>query len=66
VNDTLAAIRKAPRHGRLSAVSDELDLVTGVLQLRLRTVAEEVSEQLIPFYRWKDSRVAPSTCASSL
>ena len=53
----LASIRKALMHGRLSAVSDEFELVTGVLRLRLRTVAEEVSEQLIPFYRWRDSRV---------
>jgi uncharacterized protein (DUF433 family) len=53
----LASIRKALVHGRLSAVSDEFELVAGVLRLRLRTVAEEVSEQLVPFYRWRDARV---------
>ena len=54
---TLASIRKALMHGRLSAVSDELELVAGVLRLRLRTLAEDVSEQLVPFYRWRDARV---------
>jgi uncharacterized protein (DUF433 family) len=53
----LASIRGALMHGRLSAVSDELELVAGVLRLRLRTVAEEVSERLVPFYRWRDARV---------
>jgi uncharacterized protein (DUF433 family) len=53
----LASIRKALMHGRLSTVSDELELVAGVLRLRLRTLAEGVSEQLVPFYRWRDARV---------
>lgn len=53
----LASIRKALMHGRLSAVSDELELVAGVLRLRLRTLAEDVSERLVPFYRWRDARV---------
>jgi uncharacterized protein (DUF433 family) len=53
----LASIRNALMHGRLSAVSDEFELIAGVLRLRLRTVAEEVSEQLVPFYRWRDARV---------
>jgi uncharacterized protein (DUF433 family) len=53
----LASIRKALVNGRLSAVSDEFELVAGVLRLRLRTVAEEVSEQIVPFYRWRDARV---------
>jgi uncharacterized protein (DUF433 family) len=54
----LAAIRGALKHGRISAVSDELELVSGVLRLRLRTLAEEVSEQLVPFFRWRDARLA--------
>jgi len=53
----LKSIRNALMHGHISAVSEELELVPGVLQLRLRTVAEEVSEQLVPFYRWRDARV---------
>jgi uncharacterized protein (DUF433 family) len=53
----LASIRKALMHGHISGVSEELELVPGVLQLRLRTIAEEVSEQLVPFYRWRDARV---------
>ncbi len=53
----LASIRKALMHGRISAVSEELELVPGVFQLRLRTVVEEVSERLVPFYRWRDARV---------
>lgn len=53
----LASIRNALMHGRLFAVSDEFELVAGLLRLRLRTVAEEVSEQLVPFYRWRDARV---------
>jgi len=53
----LASIRKELMHGRISAVSEELELVPGVLHLRLRTVAEEVSERLVPFYRWRDARV---------
>ncbi|MFL5304364.1 MAG: DUF433 domain-containing protein, partial [Polyangia bacterium] len=40
-----------------SGVSEELEIVRGVLQLRLRTVAEEVSDQLVPFYRWRNARV---------
>lgn len=54
----LASIRNALAHGHMSAVSEELELVPGVLQLRLRNVAEEVSERLMPFYRWRDARVA--------
>jgi uncharacterized protein (DUF433 family) len=53
----LTSIRNGLMHGVLSAVSDQFELIEGVLQLRLRTVAEEVSEQLVPFYRWRDSRV---------
>jgi hypothetical protein len=53
----LAAIRGAMVHGHISSVSDDLELVSGVLRLRLRTLAEEVSEQLVPFYRWRDARV---------
>jgi uncharacterized protein (DUF433 family) len=53
----LVSIRNALMHGRLSAVSDEFELIAGLLRLRLRTVAEEVSEQLVPFYRWRDARV---------
>jgi uncharacterized protein (DUF433 family) len=53
----LASIRKALMHGRISAVSDEFELIAGVLHLRLRTLAEEVREQLVPFYRWRDTRV---------
>jgi uncharacterized protein (DUF433 family) len=53
----LASIRRALGPGRLSDVSDESELVAGVLHLRLRTLAEEVSERLVPFYRWRDARV---------
>src|SRR5206468_2484919 len=53
----LGSIRRALVHGHISAVSDELELIPGVLQLRLRTIAEEVAEQLVPFYRWLDARV---------
>jgi uncharacterized protein (DUF433 family) len=53
----LRSIRKALMHGHLSGVSEELEIVRGVLQLRLRTVAEEVSDQLVPFYRWRNARV---------
>jgi uncharacterized protein (DUF433 family) len=59
------AIRNALMHGHMSAVAEELELIPGVLQLRLRTVAEEVSDQLVPFYRWRDARVVsdPATLA---
>ena len=53
----LASIRDALMHGHISGVSDELELITGVLRLRLRTIAEEVSDRLVPFYRWRDARV---------
>jgi uncharacterized protein (DUF433 family) len=53
----LASIRNALMHGRISAVSNELELVAGVLHLRLRALAEEVSEQLVPFYRWREACV---------
>ena len=54
----LSAIRNAFVHGHLSSVSDEVELVSGVLRLRLRTLADEVSERLFPFYRWRDARVS--------
>ena len=44
-------------HGNVSAVSDDVELVAGVLRLRLRTLAEEVGERLLSFYHWRDSQV---------
>lgn len=53
----LSVIRNAFAHGHTSSVSDNVELVSGVLRLRLRTLAEEVSERLLPFYRWRAARV---------
>jgi len=53
----LESIQNALMEGAFSALSDEVDVGGGILRLRLRSLAEEVSEQLVPFYRWRDARV---------
>lgn len=53
----LASIRNQLVHGRTSSVPRDLELVEGVLALHLRTLADEVRDRLVSFYRWRDARI---------
>jgi len=53
----LVEIRNGFVHGHVTSVPEQVEVVKGVLQLRLRALAEEVSDQVVPFYRWRAGRV---------